>query len=175
MLILQIFLSLTENNNKTKKKKTVIEVQFLSEKNRIRCCCVHIKLSSFSSYNTGAGLIEHKAIGFHTCLHSTHLAHANGTYSCRAAGLNEKALAGDQYYWSAWATAVSRANWSITTDGFGLMKHDWCFCHNHDCWGDRTCACVYVCMCPGVCDIHIYTSVACVCICVQRSLEYVFY
>lgn len=58
---------------------------------------------------------------------TAHLAYANGVYSCRAAGLNEKPLAGDQYYWSAWTTALSRANWSITTGCFRLMENDWCF------------------------------------------------
>lgn len=56
---------------------------------------------------------------------TVHLVCANGVCSCRAAGLNEKPLAGDQCYWSTWAPALSRANWSITTCWFRLMEHDW--------------------------------------------------
>lgn len=45
------------------------------------CVCVRV----FSLY---------VAFAFHTA----HFVYANGVYSCRAAGLNEKPLAGDQYY-----------------------------------------------------------------------------
>lgn len=46
-------------------------------------------------------------------------------YANRAADLNENPLAGDQWYWSAWAPALSKVNWSITTGWLGLMEHDW--------------------------------------------------
>lgn len=39
---------------------------------------------------------------------------------------NQNPLGGDQRYWSAWAPALSKANWSITTGWLELMKHDWC-------------------------------------------------
>lgn len=53
--------------------------------------------------------------------------YANRVYSCRAADLNENPLAGDHCYWSPWASALSKANWSITTGWLGLMEHD-CRC-----------------------------------------------
>ena len=96
------------------------------------------------------------------------MAYANGVYSCRAADLNEKPLAGDQCYWSAWATALSRANWSITTGCFGLMENDWCFPQDIITPPARSLS-----ECTGVCvwDINIYIMCLCALVCINVELE----
>lgn len=40
----------------------------------------------------------HECVSGPFAFRTAHLAYANGVYWCRAAGLNEKPLAGDQYY-----------------------------------------------------------------------------